>query len=652
MIVCVAMHFLPPWRPGAAAILRPLFGILALLPSLAVGVAAGNESEAGAVVVERNVAVPMRDGVALATDLYFPAAAAGVKKPGKFPVILTRTPYDKARTDGAFYAARGYVYVAQDTRGRFSSEGRWSFLTGDDEDGYDTAAWIVKQPWSTGLIGTIGTSYGGGTQHALAASGAPGLAAMIPVDAVANAGTFGMRNSGAFELRFFNWIFTIGAPKGSRAARDPGTRGVLEEMARNTRMYLERLPLRKGTTPLKLAPEYEEWLIQAMTHADNDEYWKQPGFGVVDQVDKYKDVPTYVVGGWYDSWGRSTTMTYEALRKTKKSPVQLIMGPWIHGRQTDHAHGQVDFGAGAALPADWRLRWYDRWLKKELNGAENDAPVRIFVMGGGTAGAKNAQGQLIHGGRWREEREWPLARARATAYYLHADGTLSTAAPAGNGTGSSSGSTAYDFDPRHPVPTIGGNISSGDGILLQGGWDQKCGKHVWNCGDELPLSARRDVLTFQTAPLAEDVEVTGPIDVKLWAASSATDTDFTAKLIDVYPPSGDFPGGFDLNIADGIQRARYRDSLEKATLLEPGRAYEFTVRLYPTSNVFKKGHRIRLDVSSSNFPRFDFNPNTGEPLAQHRRFETATNRVFHEAGRASHVILPVVPAASVAAAVR
>lgn len=586
--------------------------------------------------VETNVAVPMRDGVALATDIYFPATS-GVKKPGRFPVILNRTPYGKSRGEGPVYAARGYVFVSQDTRGRYASEGRWSFLLGDVNDGYDTAAWIVKQPWSTGLIGTIGTSYGGGTQHALALSGAPGLAAVIPVDAVANAGYFGMRNSGAFELRFFNWIFTIGAPRGSAAARDAGTRAVLEEMAKNTRQYLESLPLRKGTTPLRLAPEYEAWLIEAMTHADNDQYWKQPGFGVADVVERYKDVPAYIVGGWYDSWGRSTTMTFEALRKRQKSTVQLIMGPWIHGQQTRHAHGQVDFGEAAALPADWRMRWYDRWLKGDKNGVENDPPVRIFVMGGG-AGTKNAKGELQHGGKWRDEREWPLARTRYTPFYLREDGSLTGQAP-----GASGGSTAYDFDPRVPVPTIGGNISSGDGILLQGAWNQKCGKHVWNCGDELPLSARRDVLVFQTAPLGQDVEVTGPIDVKLYVSTDGTDTDFTAKLIDVYPPSPDFPGGFDLNIADGIQRGRYRDSLERASMMEPGRVYELTVRMYPTSNVFRKGHRIRVDVSSSNFPRFDVNPNTGEPLAQHRRLRVATNRVFHEAGRASHVILPVIP---------
>lgn len=404
-------------------------------------------------------------------------------------------------------------------------------------------------------------------------------------------------------------------------------------MARLTRQYLEQYPIRKGTTPLRLAPEYEDWLIQAVTHADNDAYWKQPGLGVVDQIGKYQDVPVWLVGGWYDSWARSTTMTYEALRKSKRSPIHLIMGPWIHGRQTERGHGQADFGETAALDPAFRLRWYDRWLKQEPNGAE----VRIFVMGGGS-GMKTAEGRLLHGGVWRDEREWPLARTRLSPYYLHGNGTLSPALPSGEE------STAYDFNPRMPVPTIGGNFSSGDGILLQGAWDQTCGPHVWNCRDELPLSARRDVLVFQTTPLAADLEVTGPLDVRLYVSSSAVDTDFTAKLIDVYPPSPDFPAGFDLNVADGIQRARYRGSLEKAEEMRPGEVYEITVRLYPTSNLFRKGHSIRLDISSSNFPRFDVNPNSGEPLGRHRRIVTATNRVFHAPGRASHLLLPVIPA--------
>jgi hypothetical protein len=267
-------------------------------------------------------------------------------------------------------------------------------------------------------------------------------------------------------------------------------------------------------------------------------------------------------------------------------------------------------------------------------------PVRIFVMGSGD-GRKTPDGKLNHGGYWREEHEWPLDRAKSTSFYLSPRGKLSRQTPPAD-----SRATSFQFDPAKPVPTIGGNISSGGGILLQGAWDQRGGPHVWNGPEPIPLSARNDILVFQTEPLTEDLEVTGPLQVKLWISSSAVDTDFTAKLIDVYPPSTDYPGGFDLNIGDGIRRARFRDSLKTETLMQPGEIYPLTVNLYPTSNIFKRGHRIRLDVSSSNFPRFDINPNTGEPLNDNRQTKIAINTVYHDASRPSQLILPVVPATS------
>ncbi len=590
-------------------------------------------------VIAKNVMVPMRDGVHLATDIYFPAKD-GVRLEGKFPAILERTPYNKDFSSpwAEHFVSFGYVAIAQDTRGRYGSEGIWHMLTDDPNDGYDTASWLVKQSWSDGGFATRGTSYPGGTQHALALTNPPGLKAMIPVDAVSNAGYFGFRNGGAFELRFMNWIFTMGAPHGSRASKDPATQAALEDAGKHMREYLLDLPFRKGMTPIRLAPEYEDWLAFAMGHGENDDYWKQPGFGVVDQISKYKDIPVYLIGGWYDSWARQTTMNYMALSKSKKGPIKMILGPWIHGQHMHSSNGQVDFGASAAINSpEFHARWHDHWLKHIDNGVENEAPVKIFVMGGGSE-AKTADGKHVHGGVWRDEHEWPLARTVFTPFYLHADGSLSPAQPSDQAS-----HTTYDFDPRNPVPTIGGNISSADGIMLQGAWDQKCGEHVWNCKDSLPLSARRDVLVFMTPPLDHDVEVTGPIDVKLWASSSAVDTDFTAKLIDVHPPNADFSAGIDMNLEDGIMRARFRNSLEKQELMKPGEAYEFTIRLYPTSNVFKAGHRIRLDISSSNFPRFDVNPNTGEPLNGNRRIITATNTIYHDAAHPSHVILPIIP---------
>jgi putative CocE/NonD family hydrolase len=289
----------------------------------------------------------------------------------------------------------------------------------------------------------------------------------------------------------------------------------------------------------------------------------------------------------------------------------------------------------------WRLQWYDRWLKPADELAGRAGPfqtrVRIFVMGTGD-GSKTSTGHLLHGGYWRDEDQWPLARAVSTDWHLQPGGGLSLE-PAGP----EGGATSFQFDPRQPVPTIGGNISSGDGILLQGAWDQRGGPHVWNWPQPIPLSARRDVLVHQSAPLQEDLEVTGELAVNLWVSSTATDTDFTAKLIDVYPPSSDWPGGMDLNIGDGILRARFRESLSEEKLMQPGTVYPLTIRLYPTSNVFKKSHRIRVDISSSNFPRFDVNPNTGEPLNGNRQMHTAVNTIHHSQQYASRIVLPVIP---------
>ena len=596
-------------------------------------------------VVERDVMVPMRDGVRLATDIYHPARD-GVRLEGKFPAILERTPYNKGgRFHGMppypwqpFFASRGYVCISQDTRGRFASEGTWRMMVDDAADGFDTARWLVEQPWSDGGFGMIGTSYVGGTQHAMALTDPPGLKALVPVDAVSDAGYFGMRNGGAWEMRFTNWIFSMAAPEGSHASRDPKTREALEECARNVRRYISNLPIRKGATPLRLAPEYEDWIVHAMSHGENDTYWKQPGLGLTHNIDAYKDVPVYLVGGWYDSWGRQTTMAYAALSKNKRGPVRMILGPWVHGSHMMSQHGDTDFGASAAIDGlEFRLRWYDRWLKGIRNGVEDDAPVKIFVMGGGNEEA-GLDGRHLHGGVWRDEHEWPLARTRLTPYYLHGDRTLGIDAPR-----EVSSANSYDYDPRDPVPSIGGNISSAMEIMQQGAWDQIGGPHIWNCTDEIRLSSRRDVIVFMTPPLTEDIEVTGPIDVKLWASSSALDTDFTAKLIDVHPPTRDYAEGIEMNLEDGIIRARFRNSLERAELMTPGEIYPFTIQLYPTSNLFRAGHRIRLDISSSNFPRFDPNPNTGEALNDHTHTVVARNTIYHDAAHPSHVILPVIP---------
>jgi uncharacterized protein len=604
--------------------------------------------QASGVAVLHDVMVPMRDGVRLATDVYLPKAYENATTLAPLPTLLTRTPYDKTATlpragvvaFGNYFAAHGYAVVVQNTRGRYLSEGVWHMLTDDGPDGVDTCAWIAEQSWSNGRVGMFGTSYSGGTQHAVALEGAPQLQTVIPVDAVSNTGYHGMRYGGAFELRFWNWIMTCGNNPTWQGRRDSFSAG-LQQMSQDRRHYLLNLPLRRGTTPLKHAPEYEDWLVSAMEHGANDEFWAQNN--IRDNAKSYKDVPVYLVGGWYDSWAGNTTRNYVELSKAIRGPVYLIMGPWTHGNNADCKHGQVTFGRDAAIadPLAWRREWFDHWLRGVDNSVGNadpfTSPVRIFVMGTGD-GRKTPEGLLNHGGFWRNEQEWPLARTRCTDYFVRAGGGLTVEPPA-----ETESSTSFEFDPRNPVPSVGGNVSSADGILIQGAWDQRGGEHIWNWATPIPLSARNDVLVFQTEPLEQDIEVTGEIEVKLWASSSAVDTDFTAKFIDVYPASADYPAGFELNLEDGIIRARFRDSLTEEKLMEPGVAYEFTIVLYPTSNVFKRGHRIRVDISSSNFPRFDVNPNTGEPLNQHRRTMIATNTVFHDRERPSRIVLPVIP---------
>ena len=627
---------------------RPCARLALLCLTLLPGGLPAAEAPAGDVALTRDVMVAMRDGVHLATDVYRPAHG-GTALAGRYPTILMRTPYNKelrAPDFAAYFGARGYVVVVQDVRARYTSEGHWRLLDDDGRDGYDTAAWIGLQPWSDGKIGTIGTSYEGGTQHAMAIANAPHLKAMVPLFAVSDVGRYGIRHNGAFELRFFNWVFSMGDPLGgpnlvaaARAASDPVAAPALAELVNHVPEYLRALPLRAGTTALKFAPDYESWLIAVMSHAGADAVYTDMGVEVVDHARDYADVPVYHVTGWYDSWAMSVAnLNYPALRAHKSSPQRLIVGPWTHSRPDADFAGDAQFTPDAAIDLNaFELRWFDHWLKGLDNGVGREAPVRIYVMGGGDA-HKTAEGRVFVGGHWRDEQDWPLARAKATAYYLHAGGILSSEAPG------SQAPLTYRFDPQHPVPTLGGNISSQGKLSSAGAVDQRCRPELWTCADANPLSARNDVLVFQTAPLAADLEVTGRLIVKLWAASDSPDTDFTAKLIDVYPPSSDFPAGVDFNIGDSIVRARYRNGDAQAEMLEPGKPYEFTIEMYPTSILFKRGHRIRLDISSSNFPRFDVNPNTGEPLNDNRRWRIAENSVYLDSAHPSHILLPLVEA--------
>ncbi|MFN8354554.1 MAG: CocE/NonD family hydrolase [Spirosomataceae bacterium] len=617
--------------------MRPFIVLLLLLSAKLYGQVVENSS--ADVLIQKNILVPMRDGIKLSCNLYFPAKD-GQRLEGKFPVLLCRSPYDLIAQDelSKRLTRKGYILVLNYVRGRFASEGTWGLMTHDSEDGYDIVEWIARQEWSSGKVGTFGVSYNGGTQHALAEMNPPHLTAMIPTDAFANVGVAGLRHGGAFELRWANWIIANHGPFAKKALEDPIVKRALDAQAKSVKQIVQNLPLKKGTTSLKLIPEYESWLIEAMQHGDNDAFWRKIGLSVVDNTQNYANVPVYHVSGWYDSWTRQTVMSWQALSKAKTAPQHLILGPWTHGGQNQNFAGDVEFPKEAALNIpEWYSKWFDHWLKGIDNGAEKTTKVRLFVMGGGS-GLKSATGKMQHGGYWRDEHEFPLARTQFTPYYFHADGTLST-----QKTKAMVSSTTYRFDPANPVPTVGGNISS-EGVLMErGGMNQRSVLTSRGSNDTLPLSIRNDILVFQTELLEQDVEVTGPVEVKLWISSTAIDTDFTAKLVDVYPSNQDYPAGYELNIGDSIIRTRYRNSLTKQELMKPGSVYPVTITLYPTSNLFKKGHRIRVDISSSNFPRFDINPNTGDALQQSRRMMVADNTVFHDAVRASHILLPIIP---------
>ena len=348
----------------------------------------------------------------------------------------------------------------------------------------------------------------------------------------------------------------------------------------------------------------------------------------------------YHVTGWYDSWGTPVAnMNYPTLRARKKSLQRLIVGPWMHSSPNRAYAGEAEFTPDAAIDlAAFQVRWFDHWLKGVDNGVDREAPVRIYVMGGGMR-TKPPRGGYFVGGHWRDEQEWPLARAVPTRV-LPAWRRRVVPREARD-----TCSRDVSFDPHHPVPTLGGNLSSQGKLATAGVADQRCHVGVGFCTDSKPLASRKDVVVFQTPPLTGDMELTGRLIVKLWAASDSPDTDFTAKLIECYPPSKDFPSGFDVNVGDSIVRARYRNDLAKAELLKPGRPYEFTIEMYPTSLLVKRGHRIRVDISSSNFPRFDVNPNTGEPLNGNRSWRVAQNSIYLDPEHPSRIILPVIPVA-------
>jgi putative CocE/NonD family hydrolase len=619
--------------PDSARAIVLAVAVLATPPSVRAQATAAND-----LVVERNVMIPVRDGLHMATDVYRPARN-GTAIAERLPVLLQRTPYDKskAQTNAEYLTRHGYVVVVQDTRGRYKSEGKFLKVQPiDATDGYDTIEWLAKQAYSNGSVGMWGTSFAAHMEAGAAQLHPPSLKTLVVnMGGMSNAWDHGVRYRGTYEMgRQLTWAWSQLAADAPNAS----VKRLLTEKEKVEDWYNVQ-PMRRGLNPLSVVPEYEGWYLDFYQHADYDAFWKDPMMNWSEHYAQTSDIPMLQIGGWYDIFLAGTFENYMGLSKLKKSPQRLLVGPWVHHGDTLSYAGDVDFGAAAAIPdfdGDFHLRWFDHYLKGQPTGAEKDAPVRIFVMGTGD-GRKDAAGRLSHGGYWRNETTWPLAGTRNVSYYFHADGSLSPAKPS-----EKSASTTFTFDPRHPVPTVGGGSSA---RLKDGAYDQREDpRFPPSQPPYLPLRSRADVVVFQTAPLEQDMEVIGPIHVELFASSNRTDTDFTAKLIDVYPPSADWPEGYDLNITDAIIRGRYRATRDHAVMLVPGKVYSFPIDPFPTANVFKKGHRIRVDISSSNFPRFDANPNTGEPLGLNRRMVTADNTIHHSAAYPSHIVVPLAPA--------
>ncbi|MBI4278676.1 MAG: CocE/NonD family hydrolase [Armatimonadetes bacterium] len=598
------------------------------------------------VIVEPQVMIPMRDGLRLAADVYFPAEGSQ-RLTQPLPVILERTPYDRTSAIRAqrfyFFARRGYAGVLQDVRGRYESEGEHDpFGAADVADGYDTCEWIGRQPWCNGRIASTGTSYTAMNQASLAMSGPPHLAVQFIRQGFSNHHNGRLRQGGVLRLTMVAWAFHQAA-QSHAALRDPGLRAVLEEASARVQEWIARMPLRPGLSPLRHLPDYERFVMNISTRGELDEWWMQPGRYIENSWDRYPDIPVYLVGSWYDSHAHVTSWAYQELRRRMKSPVKLIFGPWTHGAQTSDVPtaGEAYFGPESTVEGDeLQVAWFDQVLRGIDTGILDEPPVRIFVMGSGSGRWVRSQphGTVDVGGRWRYEQEWPLARTRYAPYYFHGDGILSPAPPSAERE-----STGYRFNPLDPVPTVGGPISSMFGLKMEpGAYDQRA-RAALGHRDGMPLSSRSDVVVFQTPPLNEGIEVTGPIEAVLYVSSSAPDTDFSVKLVDVHPPNPDFPDGVALNVTDGIMRARYRNSWTRPEFLRPGEVVELRVQLPPTSLFFAPGHRIRVDISSSNWPRFEVNPNTGEPIGQHRRVEIATNTIHHSRDYPSHIVLPVIP---------
>jgi len=587
--------------------------------------------------------VAMRDGVLLATDIYRPAKADNDGDKA-LPVIIERTPYDKrgiSRSEvsaaspepatrveiAEYFAGHGFTVVMQDCRGRFDSEGEFEKYVNEAEDGFDMFEWLVQQPWCNGKIGTMGLSYGAHTQCALACLDPPGLSCMF-MDSGGFSSAFhgGIRRGGAFELKQATWAHR-------HALRSVLTKESSERLkglqARGIEDWFRDMPWTPGNSPLSAAPEFERYLFEQWRAGTFSDYWRQPGLYAEGYYDKFPDVPTMIVGSWYDPYVLTCLTNYQELSRRHASSTRLIMGPWTHGDRSVTWSGDVDFGARATLDGNiaddyrrLRLDWFRRWLVDD-ESVPDDHPVRYFLMGGGS-GRRTTDGRLDHGGHWQLSDSWPPKNAQDYRLYLHLDGTLRERpcdAP---------GCMQYRYDPDDPVPTIGGALTSGEPVMQGGAFDQVETQSVFKysgAATGLPLARRRDVLVFRTEILRQPIVVTGAVSIELFVGSNCPDTDFTAKLIDVYPPSEDYPDGYAMNITDGIFRMRYREGWDREVRMEDGGIYSIRIEPFATANIFQAGHRLRVDISSSNYPHFDINPNTGAPEGYASEPRVARNRL-------------------------
>lgn len=555
------------------------------------------------VTIENDVIMKARDGVALRSDVYRP------KADGKFPVILERTPYDK-RTGVGFglkAATQGYVYIIQDCRGRHASEGDWYPFKYEPQDGYDTVEWAAALPYSNGKVGMFGGSYVGATQMLAAIAAPPHLVGIMPVVTASDYHAHWAYQGGAFmQLLAQAWCTALAIDTlERRVGRNSQPWGW--DMKRPLGAY----PMLELGTPMGLADYYFDWLA----HPSYDDYWKQ--WSIEEHFPQIQ-VPALHVAAWYDLFQDGSIRNYTGIRSKGGSEVarkgqRLVIIPGGHAGAGQKI-GDIDFGKDSVLDT-WTLglRWYDYLLKGIDNGMAAQKPVKVFVMG------KNA---------WREEEDWPQARAQATRYYLHSggkaatlsgDGTLSTIPP------QTEPADQYVYDPADPVPTQGGPVLGDPVHVPPGPLDQRA------------VESRTDVLVYTTPAFQKDTEVSGPVSLELYVSSSAVDTDFTGKLVDVWP------NGFAVNLTDGILRARYRNSMEKVEYMNPGEIYKLTIDLWSTSNVFLAGHKLRLEIASSNFPRFDRNLNTGGTFESGTRMAKASNVIYHDRDHISALVLRLVP---------